>query len=101
MHPTLFRFAGYAVSTYGAIVAGAVLAGGHVFGRGLEQRGIHRDVAWTLLLYALAGAFVGAKLYYAALHGDPEPSSLGLVSYGTVASWADSWPAPTARGAMG
>lgn len=84
MHPILFRIGGFHVSTYGVVVAVAVLAGGWLFGRGLEERGLERDAAWTVLMYALVGAFVGAKLYYVALHGDLSAlfSRAGLVWYG-------------------
>lgn len=84
MHPILFRLGDFAVSTYGTVLAVAVLAGGYVFGRGLEGRGIDREVAWKLLVYALAGAFLGARLYYVALHGDPRVllSRAGFVWYG-------------------
>lgn len=84
MHPTLIEIGGFTITTYGATVATAALAGAHVFGRGLEIRGLDREVAWTLLAWALVGAFVGAKLYYAALHGDLRAllSRGGLVWYG-------------------
>ena len=84
MHPTLVEIGGFTITTYGVIVATAALAGTHVFGRGLEIRGLDREIAWTLLGWALAGALVGAKLYYVGLHGDLGAllSRGGLVWYG-------------------
>ena len=83
MYPTLFRVGSFHVATYGVVVALAFLAAGHLAARGFRERGIPGDEAWNLLWYALVGGFVGAKLYYAALHG---PGALlsrsGMVWYG-------------------
>lgn len=84
MHPTFLEIGGFTISTYGVIVATAALAGANVFGRGLEARGLDGELAWTLLGYVFVGAFVGAKLYFVALHGDPAAllARGGLVWYG-------------------
>ncbi len=84
MYPVLFRVGHLAISTYGVLVAGAFLAAGWVTRRALAERGVEGGEAWSLLVYALAGGFIGAKLYYAALHGDASTlfSRAGLVWYG-------------------
>lgn len=83
MYPTLFRIGHFHVATYGAVVALAFMAAGGLAGRGFRDRDVPPDEAWTLLWYALLGGFIGAKLYYAALHG---PGALlsrsGMVWYG-------------------
>ena len=83
MYPTLFRIGHFPVATYGVIVALAVLAAGQLAARSFRERDLGEDNAWGILWYALIGGFLGAKLYYAALHG-PEAllSRSGFVFYG-------------------
>lgn len=94
MYPTLFRIGHFHVATYGAVVAVAFMAAGWLAARGYRERGIAGDEAWNLVWYALIGGFVGAKLYYVALHG---PSALlsrsGMVWYGGLigGALAVSW----------
>lgn len=95
MYPTLFRIGHFHVATYGVMVGLAVLSAGWLATRGFRERGMAPDEAWTLVWYGLIGGFVGAKLYYAALHG---PGALlsrsGMVWYGgliggvAAAAWA-------------
>lgn len=84
MFPTLFRIGHFSVSTYGVIVATAVLLGGHIAARGFRERGLDSDAAWSLIGYSVVGGFIGAKIYYFLLHGDPSVllSRGGFVWYG-------------------
>ena len=90
MHPVLFEFRGITVTTFGLMLGLAFLAAGWVASREFERKGHGRDVAWTLLMGALIGGIVGAKLYYAFLNWpllveDPLGTILsraGLVWYG-------------------
>lgn len=84
MHGELLRFGPLAISTYGVIVAVAILVGGHVTARGFEARKLPADDAWGLIGWGVVGGFVGAKLYYAVLQGDPGAllGRGGLVWYG-------------------
>lgn len=94
MYPTLFTVGSFHVATYGVLVALAFVVAGSVAARGFRERGIPGDEAWDLLVYALVGGLVGAKLYYAALHG---PGALlsrsgmvwygGLIGGGLAVSW--------------
>lgn len=83
MYPTLLEIGGFHIATYGVVVALAVLVAGWIAARGFAERGVDRDEAWNLLWYALVGGFLGAKLYYVALHG-PQAllSRAGMVWYG-------------------
>lgn len=83
MYPTLFRIGHFHIATYGAVVAVAFMAAAWLASRAFRERGMDGDEAWNLLWYALIGGLVGAKLYYAALHG-PEAllSRSGMVWYG-------------------
>lgn len=84
MHPVLFRISHFEVATYGVIVTLAVLAGGWLFARSFHERGLDRDVAWTLVTYGIVGGLVGAKLYFVLVHGGWGAllSRGGLVWYG-------------------
>ena len=84
MYPTLFRIGHFPISTYGVVVALAVFAAGWVAARSFRERSLDGDEAWSLIGYALIGGFVGAKLYYFLLHGDPSVllSRGGFVWYG-------------------
>jgi phosphatidylglycerol:prolipoprotein diacylglycerol transferase len=84
MYPTLFRIGHFSLSTYGVIVAFAAFAAAWVAARSFRERGLDGDHAWSLLVYALVGGFIGAKLYYVILHGDPGTllSRGGFVWYG-------------------
>lgn len=83
MHPTLFRIGGFHVATYGVVMAVAIMAAGWLVARGFRERDLPEDEAWNLLWFGLLGGLLGAKLYYAALHG-PENllSRSGMVWYG-------------------
>lgn len=84
MYPTLFKIGHLTISTYGILVALAFLAAGWVASRGLQERGFDGEKAWRLMIYALIGGIVGAKLYYAILQGSTDSllSRSGLVWYG-------------------
>lgn len=95
MYPTLFRIGHFHVATYGLVVALAFMAAAWLAARGFRDRGLRGDEAWSLLGYALIGGFVGAKLYYAALHGPGELLSRagmvwygGLIGGGLAVAWA-------------
>lgn len=83
MYPTLFTIGDFHVATYGVVVAMAFMAAGWIAARGFRERGLDGEIAWDLVWYAIVGGFVGAKLYYVALHG---PGALlsrsGMVWYG-------------------
>jgi len=68
MFPVLFEFKGITVTTFGLMLGLAFLAAGWVTSLELERKGHGSDVAWTLLMGALIGGIVGAKLYYAFLN---------------------------------
>ena len=84
MYPTLFKIGSYSISTYGVVVALAVLVAAKVAGRSFEQRGLQKEDAFDLIVYAIFGGLLGAKLYFVLLTGDLSMllSRGGLVWYG-------------------
>lgn len=68
MHPVLFRFKGFEFTSFGLMLGLAFLTAGWLTSLELQRKGYQKDVAWTLLMGALIGGIVGAKLYYAFLN---------------------------------
>ncbi|NIR45174.1 MAG: prolipoprotein diacylglyceryl transferase [Gemmatimonadetes bacterium] len=90
MFPVLFEFKGIQITSFGLMLGLSFLAAGYVTSLEMERKGHGRDVAWTLIMGALIGGIVGAKLYYSFLnwpHLIRDPlgtlfSRAGLVWYG-------------------
>lgn len=69
MYPELpFKPFGLTITTFGLMLGLAFLAAGWIASLEFDRKGHGRDVAWTLLMGALVGGIVGAKLYYAFLN---------------------------------
>ncbi len=90
MYPVLFEFKGVTFTSFGLMLGLAFLVAGWVGSVEFERKGYRRDVSWTMVMGALIGGIVGAKLYYAFLNWpvmvrDPLGtlfSRSGLVWYG-------------------
>jgi len=66
VYPTLpFDIFGFPISTFGIMVAAGFLAAGRVFAASLERKGSDAD-AGGILLWALVGGLLGAKLWCVA-----------------------------------
>ncbi len=68
MYPVLFEIRGFQFTSFGLTLGLAFLAAGWVGGVEYERKGYNKDVAWSLVMAALIGGIVGAKLYYAFLN---------------------------------
>jgi phosphatidylglycerol:prolipoprotein diacylglycerol transferase len=90
MYPELFRVGDFAVTSFGVMMALAFLAGYQVIRSELKRVGRDPDIAADILLGALIGGIVGAKIYYVLLNWDRtvvDPFGMifarsGLVWYG-------------------
>lgn len=90
MYPILFEFKGIQITSFGLMLGLSFLAAGYVTSLEMERQGHGKDIAWTLIMGALIGGIVGAKLYYSFLNWpqlvrDPLGtlfSRAGLVWYG-------------------
>jgi phosphatidylglycerol:prolipoprotein diacylglycerol transferase len=86
------------VTGYGIMMMVGFLAGGWLIGLELERRGLNRNYSSDIVMAALIGGVLGAKLWYVALTQDPGAllSRGGLVWYGgflggVVAVLANGW----------
>lgn len=90
MYPILFEFKGIEITTFGLMLGLGFLAAGWIGTFQFEDKGYEKDASWTVLMGALIGGIIGAKLYYAFLNWpllarDPLGtlfSRAGLVWYG-------------------
>ena len=72
------------ITGYGIMMMVAFLTGGWLIGLELQRRGLNREYSSDIVMAALIGGILGAKLWYATLKGDPGSlfSFGGLVWYG-------------------
>lgn len=113
MHPELISLdlpvvGSFTLYSFGAMMALAFLAGYAVLRAEVRRRGEDVDLAADILLGALIGGIIGAKLYYVLLHFDrtaADPLGMllsrgGLVWYGgLLGGAAGAWLAVRRRGA--
>ncbi len=66
MQPVLFSILGFEVQTYGVSKAAAAVVAALLLGRAFRQRGLKKEDAHDLVLWATVWGFVGAKIYYLA-----------------------------------
>ncbi|GAB4251675.1 MAG: prolipoprotein diacylglyceryl transferase [Thermoleophilia bacterium] len=86
MYPELFDIGPVTVHSFGVMMALAFITAGLVTGWQLSKRGISTDLTYTLLIAAIVGGVVGAKIHYLIIHPDRFEvaafSGTGLVWYG-------------------
>jgi phosphatidylglycerol:prolipoprotein diacylglycerol transferase len=90
MLPVLFEIGGFAVTSFGVLIAAAFLAAAWLLARELKRQDQDPEAAWDLAGWAAICGILGAKFYYLILHFDEtalDPwaallSRSGLVWYG-------------------
>lgn len=97
MHPVLFRvpesvplIGGYTVHSFGVMLYLAFIVGGFLWQTELNRKDLPGHRSWDLVLWALVGGLVGAKLYWALWNFDQlvaDPAGIllsgeGLTWYG-------------------
>ncbi|MDX1566593.1 MAG: prolipoprotein diacylglyceryl transferase [Longimicrobiales bacterium] len=95
MHPVLFRFpesipliGGFTVNSFGVMLYLAFVVGGFIWQAELNRKELSGERVWDLVLLALFGGLVGAKLYwvlwnYEQLSADP----MGTIFSGAGLTW--------------
>jgi len=66
VYPVLWQPFGFAISSFGVMVALAFLVGGWMSARSFERNGLDGKNAWDLLTWCVIGGLVGAKLWFVA-----------------------------------
>ena len=64
--PVLFEPFGFAISSFGVMVALGFVIGGVLMARSFELAGLERETGWNLLTWCAVGGLLGAKLWYVA-----------------------------------
>jgi len=84
VYPWVFHLGPLEVTGFGIMMMVAFVIGGWLIGLELKRKGWHEDYAADIVVAAVVGGVVGAKLWYVALTGDPGAllSRGGLVWYG-------------------
>ncbi len=86
MYPELFRIGGFGVSSYGVMMALAFITGGFVGRWQFAKRGVRPDFVWGLVIAAIIGGLLGAKVHYLIIHPESWPENIlsrsGLVWFG-------------------
>lgn len=80
--PLTFSIGGFEITGFGIMMMVGFLYAGWVMGLELERRKLNKEHAADIVVAAVIGGIVGAKLWYVALHGGPLLSRGGLVWYG-------------------
>ena len=65
MHPILFHFFGFPISTFGVMMAVGFLVSAWIVARRLGEYGLDPEFSSTILIYAMIGGVLGSKLYFA------------------------------------
>lgn len=84
VYPIIFDVGPLQITGYGIMMMIGFLMGGWLIGLELKRRGLREDYAGEIVVAAVIGGIVGAKLWYVVLMGDPGAlfSRGGLVWYG-------------------
>ena len=84
IYPLVIRIGSFELTGYGIMMMVAFLAGGWLVSLELRRRRLREDYSGEMIVAAVIGGIVGAKLWYVALFRDPAAlfSRGGLVWYG-------------------
>jgi phosphatidylglycerol:prolipoprotein diacylglycerol transferase len=86
MYPVLFKIGWFTMNSFGLMMALAFILGGFIAYWQFKKRGVRPDFIYGLLIAAVVGGLLGAKLHYLILHPSEWPGNLlsggGLVWFG-------------------
>jgi len=84
VYPLVIRLGSFVITGYGFMMMVAFVMAGWVMQRELRRQGLREEFAADIVVAAVIGGIIGAKLWYAALYGDLSAlfSRGGLVWYG-------------------
>ena len=86
MYPELFHIGGFTMNSFGVMMALAFISAGIVAHWQFKKRGVKPDFIYPLLIAAVIGGLLGAKIHYLILHPSEWPENMisgeGLVWFG-------------------
>jgi phosphatidylglycerol---prolipoprotein diacylglyceryl transferase len=86
MYPELFHIGWFTMNSFGLMMALAFIAAGFIAHWQFKKRGVRPDFVYGLLIAAVIGGLLGAKIHYLILHPSEWPGNLisggGLVWFG-------------------
>lgn len=86
MHPELFHIGGFTMNSYGTMLALAFIVSGALSYWQFKKRDVKPDFIYPLVIAAVIGGLLGAKIHYLILHPDAWPENMlsgeGLVWFG-------------------
>jgi len=86
MYPELLHIGGFTVNSFGVMLALAFIVAGAVAYWQFKKRAVKPDLVYGLLIAAVIGGLLGAKIHYLIIHPDEWPQNLlsggGLVWFG-------------------
>jgi phosphatidylglycerol:prolipoprotein diacylglycerol transferase len=86
MYPKLFHIGGFTMNSFGVMMALAFISAGFVAHWQFKKRGVKPDFIYPVLIAAVIGGLLGAKIHYLILHPDEWPGNMlsgsGLVWFG-------------------
>lgn len=86
MYPELFSIGRFTMNSFGLMMALAFISAGFIARWQFKKRGVRPDFVYGLLIAAVIGGLLGAKVHYLILHPDQWPRNLlsggGLVWFG-------------------
>lgn len=85
VYPLAFTVLGLEITGFGIMMMASFLGAGWAMQRDLARRGMNQEYAADIVVAAVVGGIIGAKLWYVALNGGALFSRGGLVWYGGFA----------------
>lgn len=82
VYPLAFHIFGLEITGFGILMMSGFLAAGWVMQLELKRRGLNPEYSADVVVAAVIGGILGARLWYMALHGGPLLQRGGLVWYG-------------------
>ena len=86
MYPELFHIGGFTMNSFGVMMALAFIAAGIIAHWQFKKRGVKPDFIYPLLIAAVIGGILGAKIHYLIIHPEQWPENIlsgeGLVWFG-------------------
>jgi phosphatidylglycerol:prolipoprotein diacylglycerol transferase len=86
MYPELFHIGGFTINSFGVMIALAFISAGFIAHWQFKKRDVKPDFIYPLLIAAIVGGLLGAKIHYLIIHPEQWPDNLlsggGLVWFG-------------------